>query len=162
MTASVPCPVCDRAAMHPRWPSVRTTPWTDDCACSDYSHCLMHRYGDEQPPKRPPAPELALRAQAAFERACEDHAHLLTRFAKYEALKAEVEQLRAQAQELWEAHGDRERVAEAQRDADIKAFAAWLREVQATGDHSPRSFSLADAVDIGEFTVPLVTEVDKS
>lgn len=161
MSESQCCPVCDMRHGHPRWPSVRTTPWTDDCACSDYSHCMMHRYGDEQPPKRPSQEVMTARAQAVFERACEDHAHLLARFTEYEQLKVEVERLRAQVQELWEAHGDRECVAEAQRDADIKAFAAWLREVKATGNHPPPSFSLADAVDIGEFCVPLVTEENK-
>ena len=94
MSESQCCPVCDRAAMHPRWPFVRTTPWTDDCACSDYSHCMMHRYGDEQPPKRPSQEVMTARAQAVFERACEDHAHLLAKFADYEQLKKERDEAR--------------------------------------------------------------------
>lgn len=95
-------------------------------------------------------------------------------------LRAEVERLRAELEGEWLTRSKRleedgakllaglaasslarrREVAEAQRDADIKAFAAWLREVKATGNHPPRSFSLADAVDIGEFCVPLVTEVE--
>jgi len=95
MSESQCCPVCDRAAIPPRWPSVRTTPWTDDCACSDHSHCLMHRYGDEQPPKRPSQEVMTARAQAEFERACERHVEMLVQFMDYEELKKERDEARA-------------------------------------------------------------------
>lgn len=49
-------------------------------------------------------------------------------------------------------------VAERQREADRKAFAAWLREVHATGFPHETPEVLADAVDAGEFSVSLVTE----
>jgi hypothetical protein len=78
--------------------------------------------------------------------------------------RAEVERLRANNEVqkvtitvLCSRHVLR-RVAERQRDADIKAFVAWLREVHATGFPHKTPEVLADAVDAGEFYVPLVTE----
>lgn len=142
MSESQCCPVCDMRHGHPRWPFVRTTPWTDDCACSDYSHCMMHRYGDEQPPKRPSQEVMTARAQAVFERACEDHAHLLARFTEYEQLKKERDEARARVAEL-EAHVEHQQAhqkllserieqaivaAQRQRDADFGFIWNWLRD----------------------------------
>lgn len=78
--------------------------------------------------------------------------------------RAEVDRLRA---DLSYAGRERDRwmgqvvaVAERQREADRKAFAAWLREVHATGFPHETPEVLAGAVDAEEVTLPLVTEVD--
>lgn len=42
------CPTCERPVSRPL-PAMRTTPWTDDCACSDYSPCLAHQVTGDGP-----------------------------------------------------------------------------------------------------------------
>lgn len=66
---SIECPLCGKSVHHPLWPSVRTTTWSDDCGCSDYGFCMLHRMSDEEaPPKRPSEEEMKQRAQKAYER----------------------------------------------------------------------------------------------
>jgi multidrug resistance efflux pump len=57
---------------------------------------LAHRYGDEQPPKRPSQEVMTARAQAEFERACERHVEMLVQFMDYEELKKERDEARAE------------------------------------------------------------------
>lgn len=96
MSDSPRCPVCDVLHGPPRWPSVRTVAWTDECACSDAGLCVSHQYGhNDRIPERPPAPELSLRAEVEFERRRVEHTALLMRFAEYAQLAKERDEARA-------------------------------------------------------------------
>lgn len=78
--------------------------------------------------------------------------------------RAEVERLQDLFQRTHGVHhtwvDSRDKVAEDQRAKCLKAFSAWLREVHATGFPHETPEVLADAVDAGEFSVSLVTEVE--
>lgn len=61
------CPTCQRAANKPFGPHIPSTPWTDDCCCSDQGPCMAHRYSDaDYYPVRPPSDVLEARAQARY------------------------------------------------------------------------------------------------
>lgn len=47
--------------MHPRFPSIETTTWSDDCACSDMVTCVSHQISGDLPQR--PSPDV-MRARA--------------------------------------------------------------------------------------------------
>jgi hypothetical protein len=73
------CPTCGVNHSPPRWPSPETTPWTDDCACSDLVTCIAHQLRGPHPER--PAPEVMnLRAVARHERQLAEYQAKLARF----------------------------------------------------------------------------------
>lgn len=66
------CPTCRRAAFKPLGPHIPSTPWTDECCCSDRAFCMFHRYSDDGFPVRPPPDVMEARAQAIYERELAD------------------------------------------------------------------------------------------
>lgn len=64
---STECPTCGVHHMPPRWPSVETTPWTDDCACSDKVTCVAHQLGGPFP-LRPSVEVMKQRAEERHQR----------------------------------------------------------------------------------------------
>ena len=80
MSGSIPCPCCGVLLMPPRFPSIETTTWSDDCACSDMVTCVGHRMGGELP-KRPPQEVIKARADQRYQAELERFARLSARFA---------------------------------------------------------------------------------
>ncbi len=61
-----PCPLCGVLLDKPR-PSVRTTAWSDYCACSDHGRCVAHQMMGV-PPSRPSEEAMLVRAEVAAKR----------------------------------------------------------------------------------------------
>ena len=72
MSDAIPCPTCGVLMFPPRFRSVETTTWSDDCACSDKVTCVAHQISG-LPPRRPSVEVLEARAEAR-------HAEEVTRF----------------------------------------------------------------------------------
>lgn len=62
MSDSIPCPCCGVLLMPPRFPSIETTTWSDDCACSDMVTCVFHQIGGAAP-QRPSHEVMRARAE---------------------------------------------------------------------------------------------------
>lgn len=84
MTKKIECPTCGVVRFEPS-PNVRTTPWNDDCACSDATTCLYHRSTPyEEAECRPDDAVMEARAAKRNEAA----------LAEYEEQKAKFEEVR--------------------------------------------------------------------
>lgn len=68
------CPLCERNiyALTLR-PSTRSTPWSDDCMCSDVGPCQLHQMFPNEMPARPDNQALEKRASAQFEQRRAEH-----------------------------------------------------------------------------------------
>jgi len=62
MGKSIECPLCQATHREPTGTPISIVPWSDECACSDYSICMFHKYQDEPIPKRPHDEQLLVRA----------------------------------------------------------------------------------------------------
>lgn len=67
MTINKRCPTCGTCKIKPLWPDVRTTPWCDECACSDCWTCFYHEMHPAEAPKRPSDEAMEERARVKFE-----------------------------------------------------------------------------------------------
>lgn len=127
----VECPVCGRASSKPPFPPHRSTIAWGDCACSDHSLCLHHRYSDEPLPERPSNEVLDARAQARHVEALAEYEATVAKYAQTKDLLAEVERLRADVDLLKSLnHGRKVLTEKAIQEAD----AAFQRGVAATKD----------------------------
>ena len=62
MSDSIPCPCCGVLLMPPRFPSIATTTWSDECACSDMVTCVFHLVNGGAP-QRPSQEAVQARAE---------------------------------------------------------------------------------------------------
>jgi len=92
----IECPTCGVSRGEPRWPSARTTPWSDDCACADEHTCYYHRTHLDQLPKRPPQATLEKRAEAHLEWQEEQFAKQKRKFRQAAAAEEEITRLKAE------------------------------------------------------------------
>ena len=57
----VTCPLCSRTHPQPV-EHVPSTPWTDDCACTDQGRCVAHQIDPDDAPSRPSDEKMRARA----------------------------------------------------------------------------------------------------
>jgi hypothetical protein len=92
MLHSVACPVCGTLRLKPPFaPSIRKVAWSDECACSDDTLCLRHRFSDEPIPKRPSPEALVAKAEMQYAEELKEYAAEKLKFAKHSAAGADVE-----------------------------------------------------------------------
>ena len=91
---SAECPVCGMTRRAPFFPSVHTTPWTDECGCSDSSLCMYHKLNDEPVPERPPKEIMEARAQAVFEQENKRYEERVAKFELHRLLEEENKKLK--------------------------------------------------------------------
>jgi hypothetical protein len=86
MSHSVACPVCGTVRIQPPFaPSIRRVAWSDECACSDDTLCLFHRFSDESLPKRPSTDALIEKAEKQYAEQLKEYEAEKERFAVLEA-----------------------------------------------------------------------------
>ena len=98
----VTCPLCSRTHPQPV-EHVPSTPWTDDCACTDQGRCVAHQVNPDNAPVRPSDEKMRARAAQRIARdkvrwrALKDHLKQAEDWvSKLEALQGLIDE-----RELW-------------------------------------------------------------
>lgn len=69
MADRLTCPTCGWEHRAPLGPHVPSTPWSDDCACSDLLTCLRHQIDGRTIPDRPDGDTMLVRAKERYDHA---------------------------------------------------------------------------------------------
>lgn len=75
------CPCCGAIRTLPM-PCIKTTYWTDTCACNDLHVCPYHMVNPEDAPDRPSEDVMLVRAYERADRHLPKYNKLIERFAK--------------------------------------------------------------------------------